>query len=305
MSAREERTGLLFAGLCALNGAFVPGLAKLTTNRSDALFVAAATATFGGLFAAAVLALRGELGWLARPGARGRLAVIGALGTAAAFFLFFAGTRRAGAIEATLCLQCEPAYSLLLSWLALGHRPTPRRVLATGLLLSGIALALGVQDFRASAGVWLLLGTPLCWQLSHLIVLRGLPGTPPLVLTGARYIWGGTLLALSWLLLRGVEGLPATHELPHILPTLALQGVVLSYLGTVFWYQSIARLDLGRATAIVVPSIPVLSLGATWLLVGEVASPRQWAGLAVTLTGVMAFVMAPQAKPMARATSRR
>jgi drug/metabolite transporter (DMT)-like permease len=305
MSAREERTGLVFAALCALNGAFVPGLAKLTTNQGDPLFVAAATATFGGLFAAAVLALRGELGWLARPGARGRLAVIGALGTAAAFFLFFAGTRRAGAIEAALCLQCEPAYSLVLSWLALRHRPTPRRLLATGMLLSGIALAVGVEGFRASAGVWLLLGTPLCWQLSHLIVLRGLPGTPPLVLTGARYVWGGGLLALAWLLDGGMERLPPAHSLPQLLPTLALQGVLLSYLGTVFWYQSIARLDLGRATAIVVPSIPVLSLGATWLLVGEVASARQWAGLAVTLTGVMVFVLAPQAKTMARATSRR
>jgi len=305
VSAREERTGLVFAGLCALNGAFVPGLAKLTTNWGDPLFVAAATATFGGLFAAAVLAARGELGWLVRPGARGRLAAIGALGTAAAFLLFFAGTHRSGAIEATLCLQCEPAYSLVLSWLALGHRPTPRRVVATAMLLSGIALAVGIHGFRASAGVWLLLATPLCWQLSHLVVLRGLPGTPPLVLTGARYIWGGALLALCWLALQGIEGLPSPHELSHIVPTLALQGVVLSYLGTVFWYQSIARLDLGRATAIVVPSIPVLSLGASWLLVDEVASARQWAGLAVTLAAVAAFVLAPQAKPMVRATSRR
>jgi len=305
VSAREEKVGLFFAGLCALNGAFVPGLAKLTTNRSDPLFVAVATATFGGVFAAGVLALRGELGWLTRPGVRGRLAVIGTLGTAAAFLLFYAGTHRASAIEAALCLQSEPAYSLVLSWLALGHRPTPRRVVATALLLSGIALAVGIQGFRASAGVWFLLATPLCWQLSHLIVLRGLPGTPPLVLTGARYIWGGLVLVACFLAGRGIGGLPATHELPHILPILALQGVVFAYLGTVFWYQSIARLDLGRATAIVVPSIPVLSLGASWLLVGELASARQWAGLAMTLSGVVAFVMAPQAKPMGRATSRR
>ena len=193
----------------------------------------------------------------------------------------------------------------MLSWLALGHRPTPRRVLATGILLLGIALAVGVQGFRASAGVWLLLATPLCWQLSHLIVLRGLPGAPPLVLTGARYVWGGALLALCWLSQPGLERLPPAAELGRTLPTLALQGVVLSYLGTVFWYQSIARLDLGRATAIVVPSIPVLSLGASWLLVGEVASGRQWLGLALTLAGVVFFVMAPQAKPMASAISRR
>jgi drug/metabolite transporter (DMT)-like permease len=305
VSAQEETTGLVFAGLCALNGAFVPGLAKLTTNRGDPLFVAAATATFAGLFAATVLAVRGELGWLVRPGKSGLLALIGALGTALAFLFFFAGTHRSSAIEAVLCLQCEPAYSLVLSWLALGHRPTPRRFVATAMLLCGIALAVGLQGFRASTGVWFLLATPLCWQLSHLIVLRGLPGTPPLVLTGARYIWGGALLALFWLAQDGIAQLPPARELAQIVPTLALQGVVLSYLGTVLWYQSIARLDLGRATAIVVPSIPLLSLAATWLLVGELASLRQWVGLAIVLAGVLAFIRVPEAKPRARATSRR
>ena len=39
----RRRLGLLFAGLCALNGAFVPAVAKLTTARGDALFVATVT----------------------------------------------------------------------------------------------------------------------------------------------------------------------------------------------------------------------------------------------------------------------
>ena len=43
MRAPQERLGLLFAGLCALSGAFVPALAKLTTGRADAWFVAAAS----------------------------------------------------------------------------------------------------------------------------------------------------------------------------------------------------------------------------------------------------------------------
>jgi drug/metabolite transporter (DMT)-like permease len=45
----------------------------------------------------------------------------------------------------------------------------------------------------------------------------------------------------------------------------------------------------------VVPSIPLLSLGVSWLLVGEVASLRQWAGLLLTASGVIAFVTAPHA----------
>ena len=45
-----QRSGLLFAGLCALNGAFVPAVAKFTTDRADPLFVAAATTFFAGNF---------------------------------------------------------------------------------------------------------------------------------------------------------------------------------------------------------------------------------------------------------------
>jgi len=293
VTRQEERLGLLFAGLCALNGAFVPAIAKLTTEHGTPLFVAAGTTLFAGLFAALMLVLRDELRLLTRRDVGLRLFVVGALGTAAAFLLFYRGASRATAIEAVLCLQTEPAYSLLLSWVALGHRPTPRRLMAIGILLLGITLAVGARGFQASAGIWLLLLTPLCWQLSHLVVLRQLPGVRPSVLTGARYVYGGAFLALMWFI--GGAARPAWPELRSLLPLLALQGVVLSYIGTLLWYQAIARLDLARSTAIVVPSVPLLSLGASFLLLGEVPSAGQWIGLTLTAVGVFTFVTAPHA----------
>jgi O-acetylserine/cysteine efflux transporter len=222
------------------------------------------------------------------------LALVGALGTAAAFFLFYAGTSRTSAIVAALCLQVEPIYSLFAAWIGLGHRPTLRRLVSVVVLLAGLGLALGAQDLGASSGVWLILLTPLCWQLSHLVVLRGLPGVAPPVLTGARYIYGGAMLAVAWLALGG--GAADVGALRPTLPLLALQGTVLSYLGTIVWYGAIARLDLARTTAIVVPSIPVLSLGATFVLLGEVPTARQALGMLLTAAGVLAFVTAPHAE---------
>ncbi len=294
-SPAEERLGLLFAGLCALNGAFVPAFAKLTTDRADALLVATATTVFGGIFAGAVLGWRNELRLLGRPDIRWRLLAVGALGTALAFVLFYSGTQRSTAIEAVLCLQIEPAYSLLLAWMFLGHRPDRRRIGATALLLSGILLAVGTHGIAASPGVWLLLATPICWQASHLLVLRGLPGIRPAVLTGARYVQGGLLLVLYWLASGGAARLPPATDLYTLLPLLALQGVVLSYGGTLLWYSAITRLDLARTTAIVVPSIPLLSFAASFALLGEVPVARQWAGLLLTAVGVLAFVTAPDA----------
>jgi len=290
-----ERLGLLFAALCAVNGAFVPAVAKLTTSDADALFVAAATTVVAGLCALAMLALRGGVAVLWAPGQRAALAAIGTLGTAVTFLLFFEGARRTSAIETALCLQIEPVYSLFLARAFLGHALTARRLGAVATLVLGIALAMNAGDFSGWVGNALLLATPLGWQVSHLIVLRGLPSVQPRTLTAARYVYGGAILAVVWLVAGGAARLPASGELVRLLPILALQGAVLSFLGTMLWYGAIARLDLARCTAIVVPSIPLLSLGASFLLLGEVASPRQWAGLALTLLGVFAFVTAPHA----------
>ncbi|MDX2166292.1 MAG: DMT family transporter [Deltaproteobacteria bacterium] len=293
MRATPERLGLLFAVSCAVNGAFVPAVAKLTTGRADALLVAAVSTACAGVAAVAVLALRGQLALLVTPRLAPRLLLIAALGTACAHLLFYVGASRTSAIVATLCLQIEPAYALLLSWLVLGHRPTPRRLGATALLLGGIALALGSGAVEGSIGIWLLLATPLCWQLSHLVVLRRLAGTPAVVLSGARYLYGGVLLAAIWLV--GGAPSPPLTALVGALPLLAVQGVVLGLGGTLLWYEAIARLDLTRATAIVVPLIPLLSLAASFALLGEVATPRQWLGLGLTAIGILVFVTGPAA----------
>jgi drug/metabolite transporter (DMT)-like permease len=291
---RSEVAGLVFAGLCALNGAFVPAVARLTSLRADPVLVATVTSLFAAVAALVVLAARAELRVLVAPRVGPRLALVGALGTAAAFALFYSGARRTSAIEAALGLQVEPVYALLGAWVGLGHRPTVRRVAAVVVLLGGLVLALGARELSSSFGIWLILATPLCWQLSHLVVLRGLPGVPPPVLTGARYVYGGALLAVGWLGLGGARAEVAA--LVPGLPLLALQGVVLSYLGTIVWYAAIARLDLARTTAIVVPSIPVLSLAATFVLLGEVPTLRQGLGMLLTAAGVLTFVTAPHAE---------
>jgi len=296
VSADGERAGLGFAGLCALNGAFVAPVARLTTERGDPLFVAAVTTLFAGVTGAVVLAARGELRALRGEHAL-TLAFLGALGTMVPNLLFFLGTARTSALDAVLCLQMEPAYSLLLAWAVLGHRLTLRRAVSVAVLLAGIACAVGGESLADPLGIGLLLATPLAWQLSHLLVLRRLRHAGPELLTGARYVWGGLWLGLAATFFAALSGrplLPASTSEAQ-LPTLAVQGVVLSYAGTMLWYQAIARLDLARATAIVVPSIPLLSLATALAIVGETPSARQAMGLVLVATGVWSFVRAPHA----------
>jgi drug/metabolite transporter (DMT)-like permease len=285
----------VFAGLCALNGAFVAPVARLTTERGDPLFVAAATTVFAALAALLVQAVRGQLGALARGREAWLLVVLGGLGTTLPQLLFFAGTARTSAIDAVLCLQIEPVYSLLLAWLVLGHRLTLRRAMSVLVLLAGVALAVIGKSSADPVGIALLLATPLAWQVSHLLVLRRLAHVAPELLTAARYVWGGVLLAVAAAVWAGPGLVPEPSSLRAQLPVLLIQGVVLSYVGTSLWYQAIARLDLARATAIVVPAIPLLSLAASAVLVGEVPTGRQLAGMLLAAVGVLAFVLAPHA----------
>jgi drug/metabolite transporter (DMT)-like permease len=253
------------------------------------------TTFFAGLAAALMLAARGELPRLVQRDTAPLLILLGALGTTIPFILFFVGTQRTSAIEAVLCLQTEPVYSLLVAWLFLGHRLTVRRVGAALVLMTGIALAVGVGGLSDPLGVTILLLAPLSWQICHLLTLKRMPNVEPYLLTGARYVYGGALVALAAWVFGGPDWIPAANLVVEQLPLLALQGIGLSYLGTMLWYLTIARLDLARATAIVVPSIPLLSLLASFFVVGEVPTLRQGLGMLLTAGGVLAFVTAPHA----------
>src|SRR5581483_2097792 len=241
---RSEVIGLACAALCALGGAFVPAIAKITADALPPPVVAALTSAFAAAAAVTVLAARGELRELFDRRRIPALALLGLLGTAVTFWLFYAGARRASAIETALCLQVEPVYALLGAWMVLGHRPTAARAGAIGAIVAGVALAIGAQGLRASTGVWLLLATPLCWQASHLFVARALPDAAPPLLTAARYFFGAAFLAPAALL--AGDGPPPMATVAPILGVLALQGVVLSYAGTLAWYAALVRLDLAR-----------------------------------------------------------
>jgi len=298
----SEIAGLALAAYCVANGSFVATVAKLTTGAAQPLSVAFLTSAFGGLGVLAVLAARGKLGLLAVRRDLPALLAVGALGTALAFLLFYSGAKRVTAVETALCVQTEPLYALVGTRLLLGHPLSGLRVAAVAAIGAGIALALGTQPTSGWLGLAFLLATPLAWQSSHWVALRALPTFDPLQLSGARYVLGTGVLAPLWLVAEGPAGLPAGADLARLLPVLALQGALLGFGGTLAWYGAVKRLDLTRTTAIVVPSVPILSLVVSYLVLGEKVSPREAAGFALTAAGVLAFALAPSVQHVAQAS---
>ncbi len=295
MKRAAERAGLLFAAYCVVNSAFVPAFAKLTTVAASGLAISLWTSVFAAVGALAVLAWHRELRLLIARRTAPMLVAVGALGTALAFLLFFEGAKRASAIDTAGCVQSEPVFALLGARVFLGHPLTLRRVLAVAAILVGIALVLGARPLEGSLGVALLLATPLAWQSSHWLALRGLDGANPRLLSAARYVYGALVLLPFWLVIDGVGPLPQSREMLELLPIIAVQGVLISYGGTLAWYASVKRLDLARTTAIVVPSAPLLSLVVSYFVLDEVVNLRQMLGFVVTAAGVLVFALAPNA----------
>jgi drug/metabolite transporter (DMT)-like permease len=302
MSRRSEVTGLALAAYCVANGAFVATVAKLTTSAAQPLSIAFLTSAFGGLAVLVLLAARGKLGLLAVRRDLPALVAVGALGTALAFLLFYSGARRVTAVETALCVQTEPLYALLGTRILLGHPLTAQRVAAVAAIGGGIALAIGTQPTSGWLGLALLLATPLAWQGSHWVALRALPVFDPLQLAGARYVFGTLVLLPLWLAVEGPAGLPGGDELARLLPVVALQGALLGFGGTLAWYAAVKRLDLTRTTAIVVPSVPIVSLVVSYLVLGEKVSVREAAGFLLTAGGVLAFALAPSVQHVAQAS---
>jgi drug/metabolite transporter (DMT)-like permease len=293
MSRRIELTGLALAAYCVANGSFVPTVAKLTTSTASGLTIAVFTSAFAGCVAVAVLAARGQLALLAPRRDFATLVAIGALGTALAFLLYYSGAKRVSAIETALCVQTEPIYSLIGAYFVLGYPASKRRIFAVAAIAAGIALAIGSAPVSGWLGLGFLLATPLAWQTSHWIALRRLREFNPMQLSAARYVYGTLVLLPIWLAVVGPEALPARGELAGFLPGVALQGMVLSFGGTLAWYAAVKQLDLTRATAIVVPSAPIVSLVVSYLVLGEEPSLRQVIGFGMTAAGVLTFVLAP------------
>lgn len=297
MSRKLEAAGLAMAGYCVLNSAFVPAVAKLTTSLASGFTIALFTSFFGGVIAAGFLAWRRELHLLWPRKDLPTLVAIGALGTALAFLLYYSGAKRVTAIETALCVQTEPIYSLIGARLVLGYPMPGRRVAAVFAIALGIAIAIGTAPTSGWLGLGFLLATPLAWQISHWIALRNLHEFNALQLSGARYVYGTLVLAVAWLLIEGTSGLPSREQVGSFLPGVALQGMVLSFGGTYAWYGAVKRLDLTRATAIVVPSAPIVSLVVSYLVLGEAVTLRQAIGFALTAAGVLTFALAPSVAP--------
>src|SRR5260370_23196206 len=100
-------------------------------------------------------------------------------------------------------MQPEPVYSLVLSTIFVGERPSLRQILATATVLVGIgSVFAGGGSFSPLWASAIIFTTPLFWQASHVLGLKLMPPLTPTSMTGGRFFYPSFVLTTMLLVFR-------------------------------------------------------------------------------------------------------
>jgi len=292
--SRAFKAGVALAVANTIIGAGQPALTRWGAVNLDPLLFCTGAVVIAAVCSISLLQMRGELKLLFDRRFRLRLAAMSAVGTIATSLLVTFGMTRINAIAATILLQTEPVYSLLLAVVVVKERPSGRQLLATATILVGIASVFGAGGtFSPMWAATMVLITPLFWQSSHVMGLRLMPPLSPLTVTAGRMVYAALGLGLLLILTR--PGTLPQAAGPQAMAVIAVTGFFIYFLSALTWYGAISRLSLAWTTALVVPAIPLLSILFAIVFLGEHATSREILGVLIAIAGVLALVLGSDA----------
>jgi drug/metabolite transporter (DMT)-like permease len=288
--ARAFQVGLTLCIINTIIGAGQPVITRWGAVHLDPLLFCTGAVVFAALCAIPVLQRVGELRLIVDRRYRGQLFSVGMAGTVMTSLTLTYGLTRIGAVAGVLLLQTEPVYSLVLSTIFVGERPSARQMLATAAILVGIgSVFAGGSSLTPLWASAIIFTTPLFWQASHVMGLKVMPPLTPTSMTGGRFLYASLVLTAMLLLFRR-ESLVQLAD-PTSLGVILMTGFFVYFLSGLTWYGAINRLSLAWTTALVVPGIPILSILFAVIFLGERATAREVIGILISVSGVLVLVL--------------
>jgi drug/metabolite transporter (DMT)-like permease len=214
-----------------------------------------------------------------------RILACGATGMTAYQLLLNTGEVAVPAGTASLLIATAPVHALLLARLLLGEAATRRQWAGTLLAFAGVAV-LAVSRGGAGGGplpaAVAVLGAAVA-QAAFFVLQKPLLARYSAVEVTCHAIWAGTLLVLP----AGAGAIPASAAASvPVLAALLWLGVGASAVGFVTWARALARLPVSTAVASL-NLVPLVAVGAGWLLLGEEPAPLVAVGGVLAVGGVM------------------
>lgn len=271
-------------------GATQPVLTRYAAMRLDPILFCAAVTTIAAMCALPILYRNGALRLLFARRYRRWLIAMSMTGTVMTSLTLIYGMRHIDAVAAVILLETEPVYSLILSVVVVGERPSSRQLLATAAILIGIAsVFFSGGAFAPMFAAMLVIITPFFWQTSHVLGLRVMPPLTPITVAGARFIFAACVFIPMFLLRPGASMAPLRD--PSLLAVVCATGFFVYFLSALTWYGAISRLSLSWTTALVIPGVPLISMLFAMMFLGEHPTAREVTGVLIAIGGVLALVL--------------
>lgn len=229
------------------------------------------------------------------------LVILGLLGYYGSSILDFMGLQTISAALERLILFTYPTMTLVINVVVMRHASTPRQWGAVALTYAGIALVF-VHDLGAidnTSGLWLGASLVLASALSY--ALYNVGAERMLHHVGAlrfAVLASGVSTIACLLHFSATEPLQALNQPWPVWACCAAMALVSTALPVV-WQSSAIQL-IGSSRAVLIGTLgPMLTLGLSWLVLGEAVSVLQLLGASAVLAGVwlVSFTQKRRAPP--------
>ncbi|GFK94681.1 putative amino-acid metabolite efflux pump [Fundidesulfovibrio magnetotacticus] len=241
---------------------------------------------------------RPDIGW-------GRMIALGLAWFVGQFSLLFLGMAVGMPPGvASVVLQSQVFFTILLAALTLGERPRRVQGLGTLVALAGLGL-IGITAGTGGvtpAGFGLLLAAAFCWSTGN-ILMRGAGRADMLgLIAWLSLIPPVPLLALSWVF-EGPEriGGALTHLNWTGVGSVVYLTVFATFIGYGGWGALLKRYPAGTVAPFSL-LIPVFGAACAWLALGETFGPQRLTGMGLILAG-LAVVVLPDLRLLGRLRS--
>ena len=283
---KKEKEGIIFTIITIFLAGSLPIVVKYGVGIINPLFFATSCSLVAGICLFIVTLIKGNWKILFLKKYLFYFLIIGFFGITLSNILFFYGVTLTSGINSAILLQIEPIYSLFIGYVFLNERITLKQIIFTLVIISGTLTVLYKGNFIVNWGDYLVLFTPICWQITHLQSKKLMAkdkNISPLIIATVRTLYGGVLLFIVnyiW----GVNQFNRLND-TKILFIIFFQGIAGFALQYSVWYEAIKRINLSKATALVCV-YPIFSIILAWFVLKEIPVINQLIGLGIIMLGI-------------------
>ncbi len=198
--------------------------------------------------------------------------------------LIFLGAQLTSSVNTALLLQTEIIFAFIICGLLKYEKITQRKVLGAIIITFGAIAILYNGKLSLSLGDILITGAGLFFPFGNIFAKRALKEVSPTTVIFFRAFVGGIILLLISFLFEAtfIKSFSLIKE--NIWP-IAINGILISCISKIFWYEGLRRIDLTKAVALGT-SAPAFSLIFAFLWLKEVPTIYQIVGFTFIMIGL-------------------